>query len=353
MRRVTMKDVAERAGVSTATVSLVLSKRRFISEALTARVLAAVAELGYRPNSVARSLRRQSTETVGVLVPTILSPFYPAVLKEIDNVLSAEGLSMLFANTGENVSSEASLISLMREKRVDGLLISPYAPVNLCVLEELAGEGIPVVTFHRGFSAGKLDCITWDDFRGSYEATRHLVDEGRQRIAIITSGPLSEAHDAPDAPANLPRLRGYLAALAHYGISADPSLHLIGSTSETHRAVVAGKEAILSALRRDDPPDAVFVTNSSMALGVLEGAELVGARIPEDLAIVGYDEQPWTARLSPPLSTVARDGELLGREAAGLLARRLKGELTGPPETMVLPTRLIIRASSHPPAASR
>ncbi|MCL4466885.1 MAG: LacI family transcriptional regulator [Chloroflexi bacterium] len=362
MARVTMRDVAARAGVSTATVSLVLSKSRFVSEQLTRRVMDAVDELGYRPNDVARSLRRQSTETVGVLIPTILSPFYPAVLKEIDDVLSANGLSMLFANTKEEVESERALISLMQEKRVDGLLISPYASVNTPLLERLVSEGTPVVTFHRGIAAGRLDCVTWDDYGGSYEAVRHLVQLGRRRIAILTSLPLSGVSASPDAPwdpdqpdvsANLPRLLGYEAALRDAGVALDPALYLVGGTSERRMAASRGKEAVLRAMRRGSPPDAVFATNSSMAIGVLEGAAEVGIRIPEDLAVVGYDENPWTARLSPPLSVVARDGALLGSEAARLLFRRLKERRSGPPETIALPTRLIVRASSAGPSAGR
>jgi LacI family transcriptional regulator len=350
--QVTMKDVAARAGVSTATVSLVLSKTRFVSDDLTSRVSTAIEELGYRRNHIARSLRRQSSDTVGVLIPTILSPFYPAVLKEIDNVLLDRGLSLLFANTREDQASEASLMALMQEKQVDGLLISPYAHLNIPFLQRMVGLGIPVVTFHRGTAAGLLDTVTWDDEKGSYEATRHLLQTGHRRVAIMTSWampiPLDAANPSdPDIPPNLPRMKGYLAALREEGIEPDPSLHLVGGTTERRLAASMGREALLEAMRRPTPPDAVFVSNSSMALGVLQGAQEAGVRIPDDLAVVGYDENPWTQRLAPPLSVVARDPALLGTEAASLLLRRLDKGQMGEPETIVLPTRLIIRASSQ------
>jgi LacI family transcriptional regulator len=352
MAQVTMKEVAARAGVSTATVSLVLSKSRFVSDVLTARVTLAVEELGYRRNSIARSLRRQSSDTIGVLIPTILSPFYPAVLKEIDNVLLDRGFSLLFANTREDQTGEASLITLMQEKQVDGLLISPYAHINIPLLQRMVRQGIPVITFHRGTAAGSLDTVTWDDEGGSYQATRHLLQTGRKRVAIMTSWALptllEEANPAdPDIPPNLPRLKGYLAALREAGIEPDPALHLVGGTSERRIAASMGREAIIEAMKRPLAPDAVFVSNSSMALGVLQWAEEAGIRIPDDLAVVGYDEHPWTQRLAPPLSVVARDPALLGAEAARLLLRRLDEGRVGEPETIVLPTRLIVRASSQ------
>lgn len=339
MPRVTMRDVAARAGVSTKTVSLVLNKNGFVSEALTQRVTNAMRELDYRPDRVARSLRRQSTETVGVIFSSFISPFYPAVLAEMERILSARGLGVLFANAKGNEQHEASVISVMREKRVDGLLVSPHTGANLPILEELVRESVPVVTFHNAFAAGRIDCVTWDDFGGSRRAVQHLIESGRRRIAILTSR----------IPGLLPRFRGYEAALQEAGISPDPSLCFIRTTDPIvqNTSVFEGREAILHLLHQPNPPDAVFVASSSfVTLGVLDGVKSAGARVPQDLAIVSYDNYPWTEYLTPPLSAVARNGTSLGSAAAELLLQRLKERSARHPETIVVPTELIVRASS-------
>ncbi len=337
MARVSIRDVAERAGVSPGTVSAVMNHKGFVSEPLTQRVLDAVEELGYRPNHVARSLRRQRTETVAVLISTILSPFFPPVLTEIDNLLSDAGLSMILGNTKDNEATEATLITLMHEKRADGLLIVPSAPANLPLLEELVREGVAVVTFHSEVAAGRLDCVTWDDFGGSYAAVRHLIEAGRRRIAVYSSL----------TPARLPRLRGYEAALREAGIVPDPALYLAGGSTEQLRSLTGGSEAILRAIEQPNPPDAIFIASSSfMTFGLLSSIKEKGIRVPEDLAIVTYDNYPWAEHVTPPLSVVARDRAMLGRTAAELLLHRLKDGPPGSPETIVLPTELIIRGSS-------
>ncbi len=352
-----MRDVASRAGVSTATVSAVLGKTCYVSEDLTRRVLEAAGALGYRPNHIARSLRRQATETVGVLIPTILHSFLPTVLKEIDTSLSANGYGLLFGNTRESEESEAALISLMRDKRVDGLLIACITPANLSLLEEMVQDGCAVVTFQTSVAAGRLDCVAFDDFRGSYNAVRHLIETGHRRIAALSPGwykPLDDAEQGGSRlqtfPHVLPRLRGYEAALREAGLDPEPSLYLAGGVVEQHTTSTA-REAILEALRCPHPPDAVFVTNTSRVLGVLDGAKAAGARIPDDLAIIGYDEHPWAQYLDPPLSVVARDGAKMGRIATELLLRRMRQPASTPPETVTLPTELIVRASSLPALA--
>ncbi len=342
-----MKDVAARAGVSTATVSLVLNNTRYVSPALTERVLEAVRDLGYRPNGVARSLRRQSTRTVGVLIPTILSPFYPPLIKGVDDAISPHGLSMVLANTKESEESEAALIDLMWDERVNGLLISPYSAANIARLEELSRRGLPIVTFHRAGAEGRLDSVTWDDFGGTSAAVKHLVESGRRRIALLDSSSRGEGDEYRGSDiALLPRLRGYEAALAEAGLPSDPTLHLVGATSERRTATTAGAEAMVRALRAPHPPDAVVAVNHYMAIGVLSGARSVGARVPEDLAVVGYDDHPWAEELSTPLTVVSRDAEQMAGVAADLLLRRLAERGTGRPEAIVLPTKLEVRDSS-------
>ncbi len=344
MARVGIRDVAKRAGVSIKTVSLVLNQSGFVSDTLTQRVRRAVEELGYQPDSVARSLRRRFTETVGVLIPSILSPFYPAVLKQIENLLAPQGLSILYANTREDEATEASMIRLMQRRRVDGLLIASPSSASIPLLRSLRDEGMPVVTFHHGLAAGHLDCATWDDYGGSLAAVRHLIQAGRRRIAIL-------GHPTPGLE---PRVRGYRDALAEAGLPAPPELFLrIGSQEQDRPAPPKyGAEVLLRALQQGVEPDAIFVMSSGyLTLGLMRGARAAGLRVPEDLAIVTYDDYPWAEELVPPLTVVARDGTRLGEEAARLLLRRMRD---GPPvdgetpETIVLPTKLVVRGSSVP-----
>lgn len=353
MPRVTIKDVAARAGVSTRTVSVVLNQNGFVSQSLTHKVLDAVQELGYRPNHIARSLRRQSTDTVGVLVSTIRNAFLPMVIREIDDVLSARGLSILFANTKESKESEAALISLMRQKCVDGLLIVVNDVANVPLLEQLSSDGCPVVTLQNALAEGRLDCVRFDDFQGSFDAVRHLIQNGRRRVAIVIAASIDRSASAEDVshrpaifPPLLPRLLGYEAALTDAGLSLDPSLYLVGSTVEQATAIADARQLALRALQCQEPPDAVFVTNTPTALGVLEAARMVGCQVPQDLAIVGYDDYPWVQHVNPPLSVVVRDAAEMGRRAADLLVRRLGSKADAGPETICLPTQLIVRASS-------
>jgi LacI family transcriptional regulator len=354
MGRATIKDVAREAGVSQGTASAVINRKGSVSEALTNRVLDTVNRLGYRPNGVARSLRLQSTQTVGVLIPTILNPFYPAIVKEVDNILSANGYSMVLANTRENEDTEGELISLMREKRVDGLLISCNTAKNLSLLEELVREGLPVVAFQADLPANGLDCVAWDDFRGAFEATRHLIGTGHRRVAILGHGPIRDFHGDHNAQQReignfslLSRLRGYEMALVESGIDPDPSLYLTGGTTEQHTAISSAQSAILQALEQPRPPDAVFVTGTLMALGVYKGARIARRRIPADLAVVGYDDFPWAEELSTPMTVVRRDGAKMGTFAAETLLQRLAKDEVFEPRKVVVPTELIIRESSQ------
>ncbi len=337
-RRATIIDVAARANVSIATVSLVVNKNGFVSERLTKRVLEAMDELGYHPNAVARSLRRQSTETVGVIIPSLMSPFFPPILKETENVLSAAGYSMILANTREDERTEAQLISLMRAKRVDGLLFAPHTfATNIPLLEDMVHQGIPVVTFHHDTAQGRLDCVTWDDYRASHDAVRHLIETGRRRIAILGLRYRG-------------RLRGYEAALNGAGIPLDQSLYLPGSSDETMGQYSSGHDAVVAAMQGPAPIDGIFVSGSGdLTVGVLSGAKDVGARIPEDLAVVAFANYLWMEHFAPPITVVARDSTEMGRIAAETLLRRLaeKGDSPSRPETIVLSTELLVRASTE------
>jgi LacI family transcriptional regulator len=337
LHQVTIRDVAARAAVSTATVSAVLNNSSYVSEPLSKRVKDAISILGYRPNAVARSLRNRRTATIAVLISTIISPFFPAVVDEVDNVLAGVGLSLLLGNTKANQEQESALIALMREKRVDGLLIAMSSPANLPLLSEIVAEGTPVVAFHTPFASGHLDCVTWDDSEAAKMATRHLLRGGKQRIAVVGSPSLGHKL----------RLEGYQHALREAKIEPDPQLQLIEEAVDQTRSADIAQKSLREVLNKPKPPDAAFVISSSYALfGVLRATRAAGLRIPEDMAVVAYDDYPWTSDSTPAITVVARDRSLLGATAARLLLNRLEDRTPRPPETIVLPTELRIRAST-------
>jgi DNA-binding LacI/PurR family transcriptional regulator len=337
--RLTILDVAAKAGVSAGTVSAVLNKTSFVSEALTQSVLQAVEELGYQPNALARGLRRQSTETIGVIFPSILTPFYSLILREIDSVLSGEGYSIIFAHSKEDIKNEANLISLMTEKRVDGLLIASAFSENIPAMVRLTKRNVPVVAFHYGLAAGQIDTVVWDDFSGCQSATRHIIQGGRRRIAIV----------GWFRPSHLPRLLGYQSALKEAGLEIDPSLQLDAYSEEETRTGHGPGHPIHNAIERTNPADGMLVMASGYAvLNVLVEIKALGVRVPEDLSIVVYDDYVWMEHVTPPLSAVARNSAEMGARAAQLLLDRISEGKAEQPETILLPTTLVVRQSSVP-----
>jgi LacI family transcriptional regulator len=338
-RLITILDVAAKAGVSAGTVSAVLNKTSFVSGPLTQSVLQAAEELGYQPNALARGLRRQSTETIGVIFPSILTPFYSLILREIDSILSANGYSIIFAHSKEDIKNEAHLINLMREKRVDGLLIASAFSENIPAMVKLVQRKVPVVAFHYGLAAGQIDTVGWDDFSGCQSAVRHIIQGGRRRIAIA----------GWFRPSHLPRLLGYQSALMEAGLVIDPSLQIDAPSEEELRAGMKPSHTIQGAIERQDPADGMVVIALGYAvLDVLTEVKSLGIRVPEDLSLVVLDDYPWMEHISPPLSSVVRNKADMGARAAQLLLDRIRNGIPEEPETIMLPTTLVVRKSSVP-----
>jgi LacI family transcriptional regulator len=328
-------DVAKRAGVSTATVSRALNRQSSVDPALAQRVMEAAAELGYRPSAVARSLRRNKSSLWAVIISDITNPFYTTMVRGIEDVAQAAGYSVILCNTDEDGGKEAAYIWVSQSLRVAGAIICPASESSTDVSPLLDG-GIPVVIVDRKIDDGRVDSVLVDNAGGAADATRHLIASGYRRIACI-SGP-RQVSTAAD------RLGGYTEALRAAGREIDPELIRYTDFREGGAYAAIGELLALA-----DPPDAVFVANNLMTLGVLRYLAEQRIPVPHALGVVGFDDLPWPDVVGPGLSTVGQPTYQVGRAAAQTLVRRMT-DAESAPSTVTLPTQLTVRESSRPAA---
>jgi DNA-binding LacI/PurR family transcriptional regulator len=327
----TIKDVAQRAGVSPTTVSYVLNKSRFVSPETEARVRQAIKELNYQPDHVARSLRAKRTMTVGMLVSDIANPFYADVVRGAQDVLSDKHYSLILCNTDEAPERELSTLQVLIQKKVDGLIVVATG-ANVEPLREASNAGISIVLVDRQLPGNWLDTVLVDDERGAYEAVWHLLQLGHRQIgAIIGKIGISTTDN---------RRRGYEAALRDFGVPVDPALIQTG-----HSTIQGGIAAAHALLDHRPRPTAIFAANNLMTVGVFLALKERGLRCPEDLAVVGFDDMVWLSAFTPGLTTVAQPNYELGKRAAELLLDRLTGHPPESPRLVTLPPKLIVRES--------
>ena len=310
-RHVSITDVAARAGVSITTVSHVLSGQRPVSAATTAKVQQVIAELGYEPNRLARGLRLRRSDTVALVIPDITNPFYPQIARGLQNVLGPAGVQVLVTSTDADPAAEEAAVQQMITRRVDGLAFAGYQTDHRRVAAA-AEVGIPVVLLGGRTTRPGIDVVSSDDVAGGEIAAEYLLGRGYTRVAFITGA------ERVGAPAN--RVLGYRHALREAGMAFAPSLVV---REEISRDGGARAMRQLLALRR--PPDAVLCTNDMVALGALDGAKAQGLRVPQDVAVMGFDDIEIAALTTPALTTVSirplEQGEAIGR----LLLGRLDG----------------------------
>lgn len=320
------------AGTSPSVVSYVLNDGpRSVAPETRTRVLAAVDQLGYRPNRIARSLRMSRTMTLGLVVPDNSNPFFAELARAIEEAAFAAGYTLLIGNATDDEERQATYVRTFLDRQVDGLLLIPaHAP--LACLEELQEAGIPWVVVDRYVpELAVVAQILVDNYDGAKRATHHLLDHGYRRIACIAGPP-----DAAPAPA---RVAGWRAALAEQEVTPTdaPLRHaLFGS--------YAGYQAAYELLSRDRRPDAVFVTSDQQALGVLRAVYELGLRCPGDVAVAAFDGIPASAYAHPALTTMQQPIIELGRAAVDALVNRIVHPGADSAVT-VLPTRLVARGS--------
>lgn len=322
-----MIDVAREAGVSTATVSRVLNDQKTVDPALAVRVLAAAEKLAYRPNHIARSLRRQTTNVIALIISDVTNPFFTAITRGVEDSAQKFGYSVLLCNADENADKEATYIRVAAQAQVAGVILSPHHSDT--DIAGLTRAHIPVVVVDRPLTED-IDSVTVHSFDGARVGTEHLLDAGWARPACIT-GPM-EATTAQE------RLLGFRRALADRGRPEGAVVH------GTFRAD-SGREATATLLDAAEPPDALFIANAQMTLGALEELKRRKLRIGHDIGIVTFDDPPWAQFVDPALTTVAQPAYQIGAEAAAILLNRIE-VASGVTRHVTLPTKLIIRDSS-------
>lgn len=327
----TMREVAQQAGVSDATVSHVINNTRFVMPETRDRVLAAMSSLNYRPNALARSLRQGKTNTIGLILPDSANPFFAEISRSIEDEAFRLGYSVILCNTERDLKREHFYVDVLSKKQVDGMIFIA-AGDQVDSLNFLLGEGIPVVLIDRDLPSREVDAVLSDNQKGGYLATRHLIDLGHTRIACI-AGP---SNITPSSE----RIIGYHMALEESDLPYDEELVLCGDYHPE-----SGMQITKEFLAQDPRPTAIFALNDLMALGALRAAAESGCSVPEDLAIVGFDDIELACYTNPPLTTISQPKEETGIQAVNLLAGRISDK-TLPPRRIVLQPQLIIRGST-------
>ncbi|RNA67715.1 LacI family DNA-binding transcriptional regulator [Alteribacter keqinensis] len=332
MVNASMKDVAIKANVSTATVSHVINETRYVAEETKKKVYAAMRELDYQPNSVARSLRSRKTNIIGLLVPLVASDtsnfFFMSIANGIEQVLKENGYNLILSNSGEDLEVEQNQIKVFNTQFIDGLIVAPVDSKEHDYRENLHGT-YPTVFIDREPKDRVGDTVLIDSGAGTYDGIRLLIKKGHHRIGYIT-GPLGITTSDE-------RLAAYRRAFTDNGLALDEALIKEGkATFET------GEELTEELVK--EGVTAIFVANNVMTMGAVRYLQDHKVRIPDDVAIIGFDDYDWLRITSPPLSVVKQPSYELGRAAVEFLIDRLNGN-EEPYRLHRLPSELVIRGS--------
>lgn len=331
----TIGDVAKRAGVSAMTVSRVINNSGYISQETRERVEQAIAQLGYVPNALARSLRFKQTKTIALVLTDITNPFFTTVARGVEDTASKQGFSVMFCNTDESQDDEAEYLNVLMQKQVDGMLLVPAS----CSQESvgfLQERGVPFVVLDRRIPDVHVDTVRGDSEQGAYQLIQHLLELGHRRIAVL-SGPAA-------VTTAIDRVVGYRHALADAGLDTNTSIVYYGPFTQE-----GGYRMAQQALAATPQLTAIFAANNFIAIGAFRALREAGLRVPEDISMVAFDDIPDALVINPFLTVAGQPAYEMGQQATSLLLARLAG--TGPTETqdIVLPTQMIVRKSSGPP----
>ena len=331
-RRATLKDVAQAAGFSQSTTSRALSGEGYVAAGVRDRVLAAAESLGYVPHAMARSLRKQDSRTIGVLVSDLRNAFYADLAAGIASRSRREGYTMMLVDDQGSTDAEMDAARAFVATRVAGVIVTPLSGD---VSAYLMRQHIPVIEADRQFSAGRCDGVIIDNAGVAKRMTDHLIDLGHRRIALFIDETMWTTGGE--------RAAGYRRSLEGSGIPADPSLVI----SAGWDADGARKSAI-DILARRDHPTAIFAANNLLAEGVWRATNDLGLRIPEDVSVVSFDDSQWMSMVSPGITAVAQDAVSLGETALDRLLERLQDPMAEP-QTTVLDAEVLPRGSTAAP----
>lgn len=334
---VSIADVARRAGVGTGTVSRVLSGHRSVRPATRAKVMMVIQDLGYRPNALAQGLARGQTRMLGLVVFGLHNPFFGLLTHGVEAAARARGYNVLIADSAGSVEQQQQCIDMLTDYRVDGIIITPIHS-EATELSAIRASGAKAVLLNSAAGDETVSSVGGDNVRGGYLAARHLLDLGHRRIAFL--GYLRSIAGCRE------RLEGYHQAYDEAGTAADPDLVI-----EDLVDMDAVRDTVYRLLDLARPPTAIMTINDEYAIGVLQALAACGRHVPDDVALVGYDDIPVAAWLTSPLTTVAQAKEEQGRIAANLLIDQIENADI-PAQRIMLPPQLIVRQSCGAARAS-
>ncbi|MCX6027623.1 MAG: LacI family DNA-binding transcriptional regulator [Chloroflexi bacterium] len=332
---ITRDDVARRAGVSPATVSYVINNGpRPVSPETRARVLEAIRETGYQPNAIARSLRRQKTSTLGLVIPDTNNPYFVEVARGVETVAFEHGFKVVLCHSNYDSDREVQYMDLLGAERAAGVIWIPSTESS-APAERLIEHQVPLVILDRTVNGVRSPSVVADNFRGGYLATQHLISLHHRRIGLIVR-PVVLSHSEE-------RARGYAAALLEHDLPVEEKLIVPGGFRLEN-----GHAAACSLLGLDPPPTAIFAYNDIMAIGALRAAYQRGLRVPGDLSIVGFDDIPEAAFTCPSLTTISQPKSEMGRRGAELLLALIGGQSSSSDAQPPLGVYLVVRESTGP-----
>lgn len=332
MADITIKDVAALAGVSAATASRVLSGHSATSPEAREKVAAAVAELDFRPNAQARALRSTRSDSIGLLVPDVRNPFFADLAHTVEQAALAKGYVTLLGNANEQKQQQDKYLDTLISRRVDGIIVAPLGEGEGSI-RSIITRGIPAVFVDRTVDGIDVPSVTTDSAVGIRQAVSHLASLGHTRIGYI-SGPQTTSTGRD-------RFAAFTAAVAKSGLSQDPELVYFGDFQSA-----SGSAGVHALLELDNPPTALLAADSLMAVGAIAILHRLEIRIGTDIALIAFDDIEWFALLNPALSVISHSVEDMGRVAVELLLEVIAG---GSPNSVVLPSELVVRASSAAP----
>jgi len=327
-----LNEVAEKAGVSIATVSRVINNSAKVNSDTRIKVEQVIKDLKFKPNRVAKRLRNKnaSSNLLGVLIPDIQNPFYVEVLRGIEDVAYENKYALIMCNFSQDEKKEKLYLDILQSESIDGLIAAPVNEQDQNVINLLKG-GLPIVCVDRGLSGVDVDVVLVENRNGAFSAVDYLAKLDYKRIAYISG--------LPQLPSSQQRLEGYEEALTANNLKVDKALVKFGDSRHESGVTLCNE-----LLQLPSPPDAIFAGNNLITLGALETIHKKGLMIPKDVAIIGFDDMYWSISLNPPLTAVRQPAYEIGKRAAEQLILRIN-DPSRPTMSMIMKTELIIRSS--------
>ncbi len=331
----TIHDVAKKAGVGSITVSRVINRSGYVSKTTREKVEKAIEELGYVPNTVARSLRVKRTNTIALIMTDITNPFFTTLARGVEDTANEAGYTVIFCNTDESQAKEEKYIQILLQKQVDGFLFVPTHN-DLKMVEEIQRFGTPVVVIDRRISGMNVDIVRCDSEEAAFRLTRYLLSLGHRRIAILSGQQgVTTADD---------RVSGFSRAMNEVTIDSGDALILRGRFTQE-----SGYQMVMQLLDFPNRPTALVAANNFITIGAMKALQEMGINVPEEMAITGFDDLPPALLTFPYFTVISQPANEMGRKATELLLKRLANQTEMAYEEIVLPTELIIRKSSGDP----